>query len=96
MNKSGFVDAVAEHSGFSKTDAKRAVDSIFDTDDGVIATSLKKGEEINLTGFGKFETRSRGARTGRNPQTGEEIQIKASTNPAFKSGAGLKKTVGGG
>jgi DNA-binding protein HU-beta len=67
MNKSELVDALASATGMSKTDAGKAIDAIFGTDDGIIASALKKGDRVQITGFGTFETKSRKARTGRNP-----------------------------
>ncbi len=91
MNKSELVEAVAKSTKGSKADAQRNVDAVFDA----IEKALKKGDKVQLTGFGTFEVRSRAARTARNPQTGEAIKIKATKVPAFKAGAGLKKTVAG-
>ena len=89
MNKSELIDAVAEAAELSKADAGRAVDGFV----GVISKALKKGDSVTLVGFGTFEVRARGARTGRNPRTGEEIKIAASNNPAFKAGKALKDAV---
>lgn len=89
MNKTDLVNAVAEQSELSKKDAAKAVDSVFET----IMDSLGKGEKVQLIGFGNFEVRDRAARKGRNPQTGEEIQIPASKVPAFKAGKALKDSV---
>ena len=79
----------AEASDLSKKDATKAVDAVFDT----ILNTLKKGEKVQLIGFGNFEVRERAARKGRNPQTGEEIEIPASRVPAFKPGKALKEAV---
>lgn len=89
MNKSELIDAVADAAELTKADAGRALDAIID----VIKKSLKKGNTVTLVGFGTFEVRKRGARTGRNPQTGETIKIKASKVPAFKAGKALKDAV---
>ncbi|WP_110113821.1 HU family DNA-binding protein [Bacillus sp. CGMCC 1.16541] len=89
MNKTDLVNAVAEKSELTKSDATKAIDSLLD----VISTTLGKGEKIQLIGFGTFEVRERAARTGRNPQTGEEMQIPASKVPAFKAGKELKEAV---
>jgi DNA-binding protein HU-beta len=89
MNKAEFVDAVADAAELSKADAARAVDAMV----GAITRALKKGDSVTLVGFGTFDVRKRGARTGRNPRTGEEIKIKASMNPAFKAGKALKDAV---
>lgn len=89
MNKAEFVEAVADAAELSKADAGRAVDSVIAT----ITKALKKGDTVTLVGFGTFDVRARGARTGRNPRTGEEIKIAASKNPGFKAGKALKDAV---
>ena len=89
MNKNDLIDAVATSSGLSKADAGRAVDAVV----GSITGALKSGDSVSLIGFGTFDVRSRAARTGRNPRTGEEIQIAAAKNPAFKAGKALKDSV---
>ncbi len=93
MNKTELTDALADATDLSKADAGRAVDALFDADGGVIAKTLKQGEKVQITGFGTFETRKRSARMGRNPRTGERIQIPASISPAFRAGKGLKDAV---
>jgi len=85
------VSAVAEHSGLSKTDAGRAVDAVFSSIEG----ALKAGDEVRIVGFGSFSVAHRAASTGRNPRTGEAIQIAASKQPKFKAGAPLKAAVNG-
>jgi DNA-binding protein HU-beta len=89
MNKSELVDAIAESADISKAAATRAVDGMVDA----ITAALKKGDTVSLVGFGSFTVRERAARTGRNPQTGETINIKASKNPSFKAGKALKDAV---
>lgn len=89
MNKAEFIEAVADAAELSKADAGRAVDAMI----AAITKTLKKGDSVTLVGFGTFDVRKRGARTGRNPRTGEEIKIKASMNPAFKPGKALKDAV---
>jgi len=89
MNKTDLVNAVAEKSELSKKDAGKAVDAVFET----VMDSLSKGERVQIIGFGNFEVRDRAARKGRNPQTGEEIQIPASKVPAFKAGKALREAV---
>ena len=89
MNKAELIDAVASSADLSKASATEAVDAVVDT----ITESLRKGDSVTLVGFGTFEVRARAARMGRNPQTGEEIQIKASKAPAFKAGKALKDAV---
>src|SRR5699024_9662799 len=89
MNKTELINAVAEKSELSKKDAGKAVDAVFET----VMDSLSEGEKVQLIGFGNFEVRNRSARKGRNPQTGEEIQIPASKVPVFKTGKALKDAV---
>ena len=89
MNKNDLVAAVSSETGMSKSDAAGAVDSVFDT----IAGSLRGGSEVRLVGFGTFSVVHRKASMGRNPRTGEPIQIKASNQPKFKAGKALKATV---
>ncbi len=89
MNKTELINAVAEKTDLSKKDATSAVDAVFE----VITGSLQKSEKVQLIGFGNFEVRERAARKGRNPQTGEEIEIPASNVPAFKPGKALKDAV---
>ena len=89
MNKTDLINAVAEQADLSKKDASNAVDAVFDA----ITCSLKKSEKVQLIGFGNFEVRERSARKGRNPQTGEQIDIPASKVPAFKAGKALKDAV---
>lgn len=87
MNKSDLDRKVADKTGLKKADAAIAVGSVFD----VIAETLAAGEKVQVFGFGTFETRTRSARAGRNPQTGEKITIPASLFPAFKPGSKLKE-----
>ena len=89
MNKTELVDAVAIKSELTKQDSKKAVDALFET----ISNTLAQEEKIQLVGFGTFEIRERAERTGRNPQTGEEMTIPASKAPAFKPGKELKEAV---
>ncbi len=89
MNKSELIDAIAEGADISKSSAGRALDSAVDA----IADALKKGDQVTLVGFGTFSVKHRPARTGRNPQTGAEIQIAASNVPSFKAGKALKDAV---
>ncbi|AIC95478.1 MULTISPECIES: HU family DNA-binding protein [Shouchella] len=89
MNKTELINSLAERAELSKKDATTAVNSMFD----LIAESLGKGETVQLIGFGNFEVRERAARKGRNPQTGEEIDISATKTPAFKAGKQLKDAV---
>lgn len=89
MNKNELVAAVADESGLSKADAGSAVDAVFSAIEG----ALKSGDEVRIVGFGTFAVADRAASTGRNPRTGEAIQIKASKQPKFKAGKGLKDAV---
>ena len=89
MNKNDLVANVATGSGLSKADSAKAVDAVFDS----ITSSLKNGTEVRLVGFGTFSVSRRQATTGRNPRTGESIQIAASNQPKFKAGKGLKDAV---
>lgn len=89
MNKGELIDMIAESADISKAAATRALDTVFSG----ITEALKKGDQVTLVGFGTFQVRDRAARTGRNPKTGEAIQIKASKNPAFKAGKALKDAV---
>ena len=86
MNKADLVAAMAEKAGVSKKDAEASLKAFTD----VVAEELKNGEKIQLVGFGTFEVAERAARTGRNPQTGEEMTIAASKSPKFKAGKALK------
>lgn len=92
MNKSDLVDALANATGMTKADAGRAVDALFSTN-GVIAGALRRGQRVQITGFGTFETKHRKARTGRNPRTGQTIRIAATKTPGFRAGKGLKDAV---
>jgi DNA-binding protein HU-beta len=89
VNKNDLVAAVADSTGLSKADSARAVDGVFDA----VTDALKKGDEVRLVGFGTFAVASRAASTGRNPRTGQTIQIPASKQPKFKAGKGLKDAV---
>ena len=89
MNKTDLIEVVAKEAGLSKKDAGAAVAAVFDG----MTEALKKGDKVQMIGFGTFEVRSRAARTARNPQTGEEIKIKATKVPAFKAGKALKDAV---
>ncbi|MFD0619322.1 MULTISPECIES: HU family DNA-binding protein [Paenibacillus] len=86
MNKSELIAQVAEATELSKKDVTKAVDAVFDA----ISAALQSGDKVQLVGFGNFEVRERSARKGRNPQTGQEIEIPASKIPAFKPGKALK------
>lgn len=89
MNKSELIDAIAEKGGLSKADAGKALDATIAS----VTEALKAGETVTLVGFGTFGVKERAARTGRNPQTGATLEIKASKVPSFKAGKGLKDAV---
>lgn len=89
MNKAELVDAVASTADLSKADAGRAVDAFVDA----VTKALKQGEQVSVVGFGTFSVKSRAARSGRNPRTGETIHIAASKVPGFKAGKALKDAV---
>ncbi len=89
MNKGELIEAVSGSSGLSRADTAKAVDSLLST----ISSTLAGGGDVSLVGFGTFRVKARAARMGRNPRTGEAIQIKASNVPGFKAGKGLKDAV---
>ena len=89
MNKTELVAEIADKTGLSKKDSDAAVKAFVEA----VTKTLKKGGKVQLVGFGTFETAKRAARKGRNPQTGKEIKIKASTQPKFKAGKALKDAV---
>jgi len=89
MNKNEFVTAIAEKSGLTKKDAEAALNAYT----AVVTDALKAGDSVQLIGFGTFEVRERAARTGRNPHTGENIEIAAAKVPAFKPGKALKDAI---
>ena len=90
MNKTDLITAAAEKSGLSKKDAERVVNALLDT----VTASLAKGEKVQISGFGIFETKEREARVGRNPRTKEPVQIPATRTPTFKPSKLLKDIVG--
>ena len=89
MNKSGLISSVAEKAEITKKDAEKVVGAMLET----ITEAMASGEEVQLVGFGTFKTSARSERKGRNPQTGDEITIAATTVPAFKAGKALKEAV---
>ena len=89
MNKTQLVEAIAKATGLSKKDVEATLKAFTDT----VADALKNGEKVQLVGFGTFEVSERAARTGRNPQTGEAMEIKASKAPKFKAGKALKDAI---
>ncbi len=89
MNKGELIDAVAASAGLSRADATKAVDAVLDN----VTSALSGGDSVSLVGFGTFSVKARAARMGRNPRTGEAIQIKASKVPGFKAGKALKDAV---
>ncbi len=92
MNKQELIGHVADRAGLNRNDAVRAVETMLE----VIMSALKRGDEVRLVGFGTFSCSKRKASTGRNPRTGEPMQIKESTQPKFKPGKGLKEALNGG
>jgi DNA-binding protein HU-beta len=86
MNKNELIEVVSERTGLAKSDAARAVEAVL----SAVTETLRKGDQVALSGFGTFVAKSRAARTGRNPRTGEPVAIPASRAPAFKAGKGLK------
>lgn len=89
MNKQDLIGAVADSTGLNRNDAGRAVEAVL----GTIGAAMKKGEEVRLVGFGTFSVSTRKASTGRNPRTGEPMHIKATSQPKFRAGKGLKDSV---
>ncbi len=89
MTKAELVDAIAKSSKLTKADSEKALGAAINA----VITALKKGDAVRLVGFGTFEVTKRAARKGRNPQTGKEIQIKASKSPKFKAGKSFKEAV---
>lgn len=87
MNKAELIEKISDVTGLTKKDADQAVNAFIET----IQTALKKGDKVAIAGFGTFDVSSRKARTGRNPQTGEEIKIAASKAPKFKAGKSFKE-----
>lgn len=89
MNKTDLVNNIAKETKFTKKETQQVVDLVFDN----VKDSLSKGEKVQVIDFGTFEVRKRSARKGRNPQTGEEINIPAHNTPSFKAGKGLKDSI---
>ena len=89
MNKTELINAIANETGLSKKDTEATINSFVN----VVSTALENKDKVQLVGFGTFETRERAARTGKNPQTGEKLNIPASIVPAFKAGKALKEKV---
>ncbi|MDE0023391.1 MAG: HU family DNA-binding protein [Spirochaetaceae bacterium] len=89
MNKSGLADRVADRIGVSRSVAVEAVEAVFEA----VGEALARGEEVRMVGFGTFGIRNRPARTGRNPRTGERVEIRASTAPTFRPGKPLRAAV---
>jgi DNA-binding protein HU-beta len=92
VTKQEFVDAVADRAGISKGEAGKAVEAVLEQ----ITDTLRRGDSVTFTGFGKFSTSARAARMGVNPRTGEKVQIAATTVPKFSAGSALKSSVKGG
>ena len=94
MNKAELVSSLASATDMSRAEATRAIDALFGVENGIIANALRGGDKVQITGFGSFETKKREARKGRNPRTGKEINIAASTSAAFRVGKRLKDALG--
>jgi DNA-binding protein HU-beta len=95
VNKAELVSALSGATDMSRAEATRAIDALFGVENGIIASALRNGDKVQITGFGSFETKKREARKGRNPRTGKEINIAASTSAAFRIGKRLKDALGG-
>jgi DNA-binding protein HU-beta len=95
VNKTELIDKLAKETGLTKVKSAEVVGTLFDTDPGkgIIAVELDAGRQVSIPGFGTFDTAHRKARQGRNPRTGEAIQIRAHTVPVFRAGKGLKDRV---
>ncbi len=91
MNKAQLIETMSKKAGLSKADAEKALNAFIDA----VKTTVKKGDKVQLVGFGTFELSKRSARSGRNPQTGEAIKIKAAKAPKFKAGKAFKDLVNG-
>jgi DNA-binding protein HU-beta len=89
LNKADLISVMAEKSGLTKKDSEKALNSFVEA----VQEALAQGDKVQLVGFGTFEVRERSSRKGRNPQTGEEIDIPAATVPAFKAGKALKEVI---
>lgn len=94
MNKSELVQQLASRADLTRAQATKAVDALFSVEGGIISEALRGGDKVQITGFGSFESKRREARKGRNPRTGKEIDIAASTSAAFRVGKGLKDSLG--
>ncbi len=93
MNKSELVDQLARRGDLSKKDARTVVDTLFDPQEGIIATAMRRGDRVSITGFGTFEVRTRAERMARNPRTGQQMRVPATKAPAFRAGKSLKDRV---
>lgn len=93
MNRTELARALAEEAGFTVEQATAVVEALFDPEDGIVARGLQESGRVQITGFGTFETRTRKARTGRNPRTGASIRIPASRTAGFRVGKGLKDAI---
>jgi DNA-binding protein HU-beta len=94
VNKSELVQQLASRADLTRAQATKAVDALFSVEGGIISEALRGGDKVQITGFGSFESKRREARKGRNPRTGKEIDIAASTSAAFRVGKGLKDSLG--
>jgi DNA-binding protein HU-beta len=91
MNKTELIEHIAQRADISKSSASRALEAVIEA----VEVALKHGHTVNISGFGSFEATQREARLGRNPRTGEQVEIKATKAPRFKPGKGLKQAVNG-
>jgi DNA-binding protein HU-beta len=94
VNKSELIQQLASRADLSRAEASKAVDALFSVNNGIITEALRGGDKVTITGFGSFESKRREARKGRNPRTGKEIDIAASTSASFRAGKGLKDSLG--
>ncbi|MGH7503164.1 MAG: HU family DNA-binding protein [Longimicrobiales bacterium] len=95
MNKTELIAALSDRSALNRTDASKLFDALFDAGTGILAESLMRGDKVQISGFGTFEARKRASRSVRNPRTGEEIQVPATTTAAFRPGKALKDALNG-
>jgi DNA-binding protein HU-beta len=93
MNKSDLVHALSAKAGLSRNDAAKVIETLFSPEDGLVIAALRRGDKVQITGFGTFEARHRKPRTGRNPRTGQEIRIESTVSPSFRPGKALKDAV---
>ena len=93
MNRAELIQELSARAALTRAQAAKVVEALFSASEGIISQALHEDDKVNITGFGSFVARHRAARTGRNPRTGKEIQIAASTSPVFRGGKGLKDSL---